>query len=412
MRVVLSTYGSRGDVEPMVALAIRLRDLGVEVRLCAPPDFEERVAEVGVPMIPVGPSVRRMLAGGTQSTEELLDRAAELIAAQFDAVAAAAEGCDALVAAGQFPAAAGAHSVAEKLGIRYVYASFQQLTLPSPHRPPPYPGWRFPPETGNRELWDLDARNIDALFGPALNTQRAAAGLPPLHDIRDHTFTDRPWLATDPVLDPWQEPADLDVAQTGAWILPDARPLPAELAAFLDAGAPPVYVGFGSMPMAASDITQATVEAIRAQGRRVVVSHGWAEPAPTGAREDCLTIGDVNHQALFDRVAAVVHHGGAGTTTAAARAGTPQVVIPQLADQPYWARRVAELRIGAAFGPGSAPAPESLSAAFEIALAPETRTRAATVAESLRMGGTAVAAAMLVVKDEAPTDGGTWPILW
>lgn len=405
MRVVLSTYGSRGDVEPMVAMAIRLRELGADVRLCAPPDFAGRLAEAGVPMIPVGPSVRRMLTGGEQSTEELLDRAAELIAAQFETVAAAAEGCDVLVAAGQFPAAAGAHSVAEKLGIRYVYASFQQLTLPSPHRPPPYPGWKFPPETGNRALWDLDARNIDTLFGPALDTHRAAAGLSPLRDIRDHTFTDRPLLATDPVLDPWQQPADLDVVQTGAWILPDARPLPAELTAFLDAGAPPVYVGFGSMPMAASEITQVTVEAIRAQGRRVVVSHGWAEPTTAEQREDCLTIGDVNHQALFDRVAAIVHHGGAGTTMAAARAGTPQVVIPQLADQPYWARRVAELRIGAAFGPGSAPDPESLAAAFEIALAPETRARAATVAGSLRTGGTAVAAATLFAKEEA-LDGG------
>ncbi|WP_280256079.1 glycosyltransferase [Nocardia wallacei] len=120
MRVVLSTYGSRGDVEPMVALAIRLREIGAEVRLCAPPDFAGRLAEVGVPMIPVGPSVRRMLAGGDQSPEELLDRAAELIAAQFDTVATAAEGCDVLMAAGQFPAAAAAHTVAEKLGIRYV----------------------------------------------------------------------------------------------------------------------------------------------------------------------------------------------------------------------------------------------------------------------------------------------------
>ncbi|WP_280337774.1 glycosyltransferase [Nocardia wallacei] len=405
MRVVLSTYGSRGDVEPMVALAIRLREIGAEVRLCAPPDFAGRLAEVGVPMIPVGPSVRRMLAGGDQSPEELLDRAAELIAAQFDTVATAAEGCDVLMAAGQFPAAAAAPSGAEKLGISFVYASFQQLTLPSPHRPPPYPGWRFPPETGNRALWDLDARNIDALFGPALNTHRAAAGLAPLRDIRDHTFTDRPLLATDPVLDPWQEPADLDVVQTGAWLLPDPRPLPAEVTAFLDAGAPPVYVGFGSMPMAASDITRLTVEAIRAQGRRVIVSHGWAEPAPADESEDCLTIGDVNHQELFDRVAAVVHHGGAGTTMAAARAGTPQVVIPQLADQPYWARRVAELRIGAAFGPGSAPSPESLSAAFEIALAPAARGRATTLAGSLRTGGTAVAAAMLVAQEQAPNGG-------
>ena len=176
-------------------------------------------------------------------------RAAELIAAQFDAVAAAAEGCDALVATGLIPAAAGARSVAEKLGIRYVYATFCPLCLPSPHHPPlALPGRPFPPDvTDNRVLWDLDAQSMNALFGEALNTHRASIGLPPVDDVRDYVFTDRPWLAADPILGPWQEPPDLDVVQTGAWILPDERPLPAELEAFLDAGAPPVYVGFGSM---------------------------------------------------------------------------------------------------------------------------------------------------------------------
>jgi vancomycin aglycone glucosyltransferase len=149
------------------------------------------------------------------------------------------------------PAAASARSVTEKLGIRYVYASFQQLTLPSPHHPPlAYPGRPFPPEvTDNRVLWDLDARNINELFGAALNTHRVAIGLPPVDNVRDYVIGDQPWLATDPTLDPWQQPADLDVVQTGAWILPDVRLLPAELVAFLDAGTPPVYVGFGSMAM-------------------------------------------------------------------------------------------------------------------------------------------------------------------
>ena len=85
---------------------------------------------------------------------------------------------------------------------------------------------------------------------------RASIGLAPVDDVRDYVRDDvigtRPWLATDPILDPWQATPDLDVVQTGAWILPDERPLPADLEAFLDAGAPPVYVGFGSMPMGES----------------------------------------------------------------------------------------------------------------------------------------------------------------
>ena len=121
MRVLLSTYGSRGDVEPLVGLAVRLRALGAEVRVCAPPDeeFAERLAGVGVPLVPVGRPVRALVHRATPpSAADLPRRAAELIAAQFDAVAAAAEGCDALVATGLMPAAAGARSVAEKLGIR------------------------------------------------------------------------------------------------------------------------------------------------------------------------------------------------------------------------------------------------------------------------------------------------------
>ncbi len=399
VRVLLSTYGSRGDVEPVVGLAMRLRELGAEVRVCAPPDeeFAELLAGVGVPLVPVGLSARALTTAAPPPSS-LPRRAAELITGLFDVVPAAAEGCDLLVATGMVPAAAGARSVAEKLGIRSVSVTFQQLTLPSPHRPPlAYSGRPFPPDvTDNRVLWELDAQSIDALFGEALNANRASIGLPPVDSVRDHVIGDRPWLATDPILDPWQETPDLDVVQTGAWILPDARPLPAELVAFLDAGTPPVYVGFGSMPMRASaDAAQVAIEAIRAQGRRVLLARGWAGLALIDDRDDCFVVGEVNQQALFGRVAAVVHHGGAGTTTTAARAGAPQVVIPQAADQPYWAGRVADLGIGTAHD-GPAPTTESLSAVLRTALTPETRARATAVAGTIRADGATVAAKLLL----------------
>jgi vancomycin aglycone glucosyltransferase len=105
MRVLLSTYGSRGDVEPMVELAVRLRALGAEVRVCAPPDFAELLARVGAPLVPVGQPVRPMVHGATPPTAaDLPRRAAELVAAQSDTVAAVTEGCDALVATGVMPA--------------------------------------------------------------------------------------------------------------------------------------------------------------------------------------------------------------------------------------------------------------------------------------------------------------------
>jgi vancomycin aglycone glucosyltransferase len=216
--------------------------------------------------------------------------------------------------------------VTENLGIRYVYASYQPVTLPSPHHPPsPRQGRPFPPEvTDNRVLWDMDAQSVNALFGAALNTHRASIGLPPVYNVRDHLFPDHPWLAADPTLGPWQEPTDIDVVRTGAWILPDERPLPAELVAFLDAGSPPVYVGFGSMPMRVSkDVARVAIEAIRAQGGRALVSRGWEDLALIDDQGDCFVVGEVNQQALFGRVAAVVHHGGAGTTTTATRAAAP-----------------------------------------------------------------------------------------
>jgi vancomycin aglycone glucosyltransferase len=212
--------------------------------------------------------------------------------------------------------------------------------------------------------------------------------------VRDDLLGDHPWLAADPVLAPWPEPADLDVVQTGAWILPDERPLPAGLEAFLGAGPPPVYAGFGSM-RAPEDIARVAIEAIRAQGRRTLIAHGWADLAPVDDQDDCFAVGEVNQQALFGRVAAVVHHGGAGTTTTATRAGAPQVVVPQWRDQPYWASRVPDLGIGVAHDV-QAPTTGSLSTALRTALTPGTRARAQAVAGTIRTDGATVAADLLL----------------
>jgi vancomycin aglycone glucosyltransferase len=396
MRVLLSTYDSRGGVEPLAGLAVQLKALGAEVQVCAPPDqeFAELLAGVGVPLVPYGESVRAMMTGTAPSEADLRRQLDALVAAHFDTVAAAAEGCDALVATNLPLAAAAARSATEKLGLHYVYASYHPAHLPSAHHPPPnYLGWHF---ANNQALWDLDAQNMDALFGATLNGHRASIGLPPVDNLRDHAITDRPWLAADATLGPWPEPADADVVQTGAWLLPDERPLPADLVTFLEAGPPPVYVGFGSMGLQNSkDIVPVLIEAIRAQGRRTVLSRGWANLSLVDGREDCFVVGEVNQQLLFGRVAAVVHHGGAGTTTTAARAGVPQVVIPQGADQIYWAGRVAELGIGTLYV-GLTPTIDSLWTALKTALTPETRARATQVSGTIRTDGAAVAATLLL----------------
>ncbi len=399
MRVLLSTWGSRGDVEPLLGLALELRGRGVDVRMCAPPDFAERVGEVGVSFVPMGFPVRELVAAKPSPA----DVAAALVGQHFDVIGKAAQDCDAVVATGLMPA--GVRSVAEHLGIGYVLAGFHLVGMPSLHRRPgPRPGKPFPPgETDPRVLWRIDAERVDALYREALNTRRAALGMPPVDNVRDHVFTSHPWLAVDPTLWPFEDGLMVEPVQTGAWIMPDDRPLPADLLEFLEAGAPPVYVGFGSMQMAgAPDSAAVAVEAIRAQGRRALVSRGWADLALIDEKDDCFAVGEANHHELFRRVAAVVHHGGAGTTTTAALAGAPQVIVPQIVDQPYWAQRVAELGIGAAHD-GSTPTVESLSIALDTALGDDTRARAAEVRTMVRTDGAAVAAGKLVdMIEQAP----------
>ena len=400
MRVLLSTFGSRGDVQPLLGLAVALRALGADARVCAPSDeeFVKLFASAGVPLLPAFRSVRDWIAEmlPKRATISLPELAAHVMAAQYEAIGTAAQGCDVMVATGLFSSVAAARSVAEKLEMRYVHAAYCPMFLPSPHqRPFEYRSHPLPPDvTDNQALWDRDVQVMNEVFGVGLNALRARVGLPKVENVRDYCYTDRPWIAADPVLAPWRQPTKIEVVQTGAWILPDQRPLPPELLAFLDAGAAPVYVGLGSLP-APKDFARLAIDVVRAQGRRVLMSRGWAELALVDDSDDCFIIGEVNQQALFPRVAAVIHHGGAGTTTAAARAGAPQVIVPQIGDQPYWAGRVWDLGIGSAHD-GPAPTAASLSAALESALTDGTRARAAAVADTILGDGAMRAAKHLI----------------
>ena len=403
MQVLLSTIGSRGDVQPLVALALQLKALGQDVRLCVPPDFRAWSESFGIAVTAIGPEVRKTAAlspSGTPvrpSPERRRQLAEATVATQFETITAAAQGCDVIVAATALQIAA--RSVAEQMGIPYFFAAYCPIVLPSPHHAPPplppLPGQTPAPATAdNRELWVRDTERFNDLFGPALNSHRALLGLAPVGDVRSHVFTSQPWLAADPTLAPWPEPADRAVFQSGAWILPDERPLSRELETFLETGEPPVYFGFGSMH-APQDLSQVMRQTARALRRRAIVSRGWADLSSVDNQPDCLVIDEVNVLALFKRVAAVVHHGGAGTTTAAALAGAPQVVIPQIYDQHYWAQRIHQLGVGTAHAPGT-PTTNSLTTALEHTLQPDVVVRAQSTATRLRREGARVAAERLM----------------
>jgi vancomycin aglycone glucosyltransferase len=148
------------------------------------------------------------------------------------------------------------------------------------------------------------------------------------------------------------------------------------------------------------------IETARALGLRAIVSRGRADLSLVDNEPDCLSIGEINQQALFKRVAAVVHHGGAGTTTAATGAGVPQVVVPQLYDQHYFAQRINDLGIGTAHAP-IAPTIDSLTKALQQALQPDVAARARSIAAAVRRDGALVAAQRLMSlhADEAAANG-------
>lgn len=400
MRVLLSTYGSRGDVEPLAGLAVALEALGAEAVVSTPGDqeFADLLDRAGVAYAPACMPIRQWIDEARQNPQPISAYARRLAPLQYAAIDVAAEGCDAIVSTGLFPSAAAAQCVAEKRGLLHAHVAFCPMSLPS-HAHPPFarPGATTPETlTENRALWALNATQMQEMFGEAVNGLRAQIGLPVVEDVRTHVVTPRPLLACDPVLWPWT-PTDLcDAMQTGAWVLEDKRPLPLDLVAFLEAGSPPLYIGFGSIALPSTKAAaRAALQAIRAEGRRAVIASGWADNAPPDDGADCFHVGEVNQQALFRRVAAVIHHGGAGTTTTAAHAGAAQIIAPQIVDQPFWAAHVARLGAGVALD-GAAPDEAAMAAALHVALKPSMQAHAAALAATTTRDGATIAAQTLI----------------
>jgi sterol 3beta-glucosyltransferase len=175
---------------------------------------------------------------------------------------------------------------------------------------------------------------------------------------------------------------------TGYWFLPDMdyQP-PGELSAFLEQGPKPVYIGFGSMlDVEAARTTQIVLEALEMTGQRAILHGGWSKLGAMDLPANVLRIGDVPHSWLFPRVAAVVHHGGAGTTAAGLRAGVPAVIVPYFGDQPFWARVVHRM------GASPTPIPRLKLSAGKLADALQEATRDQTIQKASSRLGTRIQA--------------------
>jgi sterol 3beta-glucosyltransferase len=189
---------------------------------------------------------------------------------------------------------------------------------------------------------------------------------------------------------------------TGYWFEgtdPTYQP-PAELATFLAAGSPPVYVGFGSMTDQEGEaVTRIVIDALKQAGQRGILLGGWANLGAGDLPPSILRIADAPHDWLFPRMAAVVHHGGAGTTAAGLASGVPSIVVPFFADQPFWGRRVAALGAGPAPIPRKQLTAERLAAAIRQAVGDaEMQRRAANLGALIRSEDGVTAAVSVVEK--------------
>lgn len=363
MRVVIMTVGSHGDVAPFLGLGTRLRDAGHEVTLATQESFASAVREQGLGFRPLpGNTMEVMtsktgrrwtkLGGGLRAMRAQSEIFRKFLVDLADPVLAAAEGADAVLL--QAVPATHGYLAARALGIPCMLLGLSP-SVPTEEFLPAMFGNRSLGRWGNRLAMRLGPAAMKP-YDEVIADFQTRLGLPATGFVavrREMFFQDTSLPVLDgysPVISP--RPADWrpGVELVGYWWPP--RPPhwqpPAELVDFLAAGPPPVFVGLGSHGHGqAEQVGETITAAVRQAGVRAVVQAGWA--GLSGAGDDILTIGAVPHDWLFPRMAAIVHHAGAGTTGAGLRAGVPAVPVPILADQPFWAARLARLGVS----PGS-----------------------------------------------------------
>lgn len=398
MRVLIVAVGSRGDVAPFTGLGTALRADGHSVTIAAYEMFADLVTGCGLEFraLPGDPGIleaARWQRGGTGPLGAI--RLIRLIGDQMRDVhtgilSAARQGTDVLLLAGL--SSVGGFHIAEGLGLPSMGLALQ----------PVYPTGEFPPSIvaarslgrlGNRAAGKaLVVMGAPALAGP-VKELRAELGLPRLGTL-DAVFGRQDaerwpgFCGFSPAVVP--RPADWrDGLEVVGYWWPE-RPAgwspPADLENFLNEGPPPVFIGFGSMTPAGPDrLSDLVAAAGRRAGVRMVIQAGRTGLAQAGqSTDDAIVIGEVPHDWLFPRMAAVIHHAGAGTAAAGLRAGVPAVSVPMIADQPFWAARLAALGTGPRPVPYKRLAAPALAAAIRDAITrPSYRVQAQAMARRL-----------------------------
>ncbi|MEO7391588.1 MAG: glycosyltransferase [Ramlibacter sp.] len=348
LRILLATVGSRGDVQPMLGLAQALAARGHVPVLAAPENFEGWVRSQRVEFAPLGSDVQAFLNANTNVLSGNVFNGLRTIRQYFaneiplwaGQAVDAARGADAILWSGLCVVAP---SVAEQLGLPAVAVLYSSCLIPSAMHPPPIVTRQGLPRWLNRLLWKMNRPMAQWLMGQSVNLARAAMGLPSVM-LDEHIWNGggRFVLALDePLFPPDPEWVAGRFPYANYIFFDDPLPLDAELQAWLADGEPPVFVGFGSMSGQGLDKAgKIIVEGVSATGRRSIVGAGWAGLGGGRLPAGWRVVREAPHALLFPRMAAVVHHGGAGTTAQALRAGVPQVILPLFMDQYYHAHRL------------------------------------------------------------------------
>ena len=392
--------GSRGDVQPLCALAVGLQRAGHRVRVATHGNFKEFVSQLGLEFAPLAGNFEELLKS-VEGEKLLAGKRNKLISDElFQELLinswACCQGTD-VVIFGQL--ATWGYHIAEKLDVPGLIAATCPL---SPTREFPF----LQSSKAVKKPWSglLNYGSyllIDFLFWQknrkAINRfRKEILELPPLPFLGNQFRRKQPKnLSPLPFLygfSPLVIPKPLDWSDwlnvTGYWFLDSSvhyQP-PKELLDFINNGSAPVCIGFGSMAFGnTSNVAQVLLEALERSQQRGILLSGWAGISNAKKSDNVFIIDSVPHDWLFPRMAAVVHHGGAGTTAAGIRAGVPSVVVPFFADQPFWAERLVELGVSPPPIPFKELSAQRLAAAIQVAVSDKNmQQQAFALGESVR----------------------------